>query len=451
MSNEHLSTQYEFLEKLERFVKAYISRERAAYRRCTREIIAEKIGPYDRVTFHRWMTGVNRMPPEALERLCKLMDLADKDRKDLLVLAGYADRFAATPITNDPGFVPQPKLGNAPPLPGLMLGRDKDVSAIKTRLGLTGKVGGALQVLTAMRGWPGVGKTTLAAALAHDPDIAVGFPDGVLWASLGKQPNLIRELAAWGRLLGVPDLHQVSTVEEMSAALRGLLRTQQRLLIVDDVWQAEHIAPFNVGGRGCTLLVTTRLPEVASKIAPTPEDVYILKVLDDANALELLRTLAPTVVAANKDTSLELVQDLEGLPLAIQVAGRLLQTEAEYGFGVTELLKEIREGAALIKAQAPANLAEVANETTPTVAALLKKSTDLLDAHTLDCFAALAPFAPKPATFDAGAMAAMWEVDNPKPTIRTLIDRGLLERYGEERYWMHAILVAHARSFLEDD
>ena len=347
---------------------------------------------------------------------------------------------------------PPPAPGSAPLKPALIIGRDHDLQVLKQRVGIPadGERPAPLKVLTAMRGWPGVGKTTLAAALAHDPEINARFPDGVLWASLGQQPGLFGELAAWGRALGVPDLNQARTVEEASTLLRGLLRTKRYLLIVDDAWQAEHVVPFNVGGSGCALLVTTRLPEVARTIAPAPDDVYLLGVLSEADALTLLRTLAPTVVAENEATSRELVNDLEGLPLAIQVAGRLLHTEASYGFGVEQLLADIRKGATLIAAKAPADRTDVANETTPTVAALLALSTNRLDAHTLDCFAYLGAFAPKPATFDAEAMQAVWEVDDPRPTIRTLVDRGLLEPSSQHRFWMHAILVVHAQSFLTE-
>lgn len=348
---------------------------------------------------------------------------------------------------------PPPAPGSAPLKPPLIIGRDHDLQVLKQRVGIPaeGESPTPLKVLTAMRGWPGVGKTTLAAALAHDPDINARFPDGVLWASLGQQPGLFGELAAWGRALGVSDLNQARTVEEASNLLRGLLRNKRYLLIVDDAWQAEHVVPFNVGGSGCALLITTRLPEVARTIAPTPDDVYVLGVLSEADALALLRTLAPTVVAENEATSRDLVNDLEGLPLAIQVAGRLLHTEASYGFGVEQLLADIREGAQLIAAKAPADRAEVANETTPTVAALLALSTNRLDEATLDCFAYLGAFAPKPATFDADAMQAVWEVDDPRPTIRTLVDRGLLEPSSQGRFWMHAILVVHARSFLTEE
>jgi len=188
---------------------------------------------------------------------------------------------------------PPPAPGSVPLKPALIIGRDNDLQALKQRVGISakGESPAPLKVLTAIRGWPGVGKTTLAAALAHDPDINARFPDGVLWASLGQQPGLFGELAAWGRALGVPDLNQAHTVEEASNLLRGLLRNKRYLLIVDDAWQAEHVVPFNVGGSGCALLITTRLPEVARAIAPTPDDVYVLGVLSETDALALLRTL----------------------------------------------------------------------------------------------------------------------------------------------------------------
>ncbi len=139
-----------------------------------------------------------------------------------------------------------------------------------------------------------------------------------------------------------------------------------------------------MGGPACALLLTTRLPDVARAVAPADGDIYTLRVLSGEKALELLQTLAPDVVREHSTVCQDLVNDLEGLPLAIQVAGRLLQTEHSYGFSVVTLLADIRAGAKLIEAQAPADRTEVANDTTPTIAALLSKSTDRLDDETRD-------------------------------------------------------------------
>jgi hypothetical protein len=89
-------------------------------------------------------------------------------------------------------------------------------------------------------------------------------------------------------------------------------------------------------------------------------------------------------------------------------------------------------------------------DTTLTVATLLKRSTDLLDAETRLRFAYLGLFVPKPATFDLAAMAAAWDVADARPTARMLVNRGLLEPVGGGRFQVHALLVLHARSLLEE-
>ncbi len=58
----------------------------------------------------------------------------------------------------------------------------------------------------------------------------------------------------------------------------------------------------------------------------------------------------------------------------------------------------------------------------------------------------------RPATFDLAAMKAVWQVEQPEPIVRTLVDRGLLEFVQEiGRYQMHALLVAHAKSLLIEE
>src|SRR5690606_40412279 len=83
---------------------------------------------------------------------------------------------------------------------------------------------------------------------------------------------------------------------------------------------------------------------------------------------------------------------------------RLLHSEARLGWGVRELLEELRSGAGILEAQAPSDMLGAARETTPTVATLLKRSTDLLDMETRQRFAYLGLFVPKPATFDLEAI-----------------------------------------------
>jgi hypothetical protein len=339
-------------------------------------------------------------------------------------------------------FPPPP--GILPPFPDLIfIGREEALQHVKALLGVGG--GPRKSPLGVVRGWPGVGKTTLVNVLSRDPEVARVYPDGVLWASLDQSPPLMTIFKSWGEVLGSKVISSIPTPEEAVEQLRQLLGQKRMLLIVDDVWEAGHGALFRMAQReDCGLLITTRLPEVAEVLVQSEQSIYNLPVLSDDDAFKLMRILAPEVVARYPDECLALVQDLECLPLALHVAARLLREESKYDWGVTELLRDIRQGAVIIKAQAPPDRVE--GESIPTVVALLNKSTDRLDDQTREYFAYLGVMAPKPATFGAAAMRAIWEVDDPRPTIRELVRRGLLEPAPGGRFQLHALLVAHAKS-----
>ncbi len=349
-----------------------------------------------------------------------------------------------------PGILPQ--------MPGLVfVGRDDSLREVKGLIGVDGQA--PENSLTVVRGWPGVGKTTLVGVLSRDPAVREAFPDGVLWTSLffGEhrlnqselEHKLLSQMAGWGRALGTDSLLRVPTVAEVTERLAALLRDRRMLLIVDDVWHQGHAAPFiQAGGGRCAVLATTRLPEVAHQLGGSHGHVYHLPVLTEDHALRLLYLLAPVIVEANRDECRELVRALEYLPLSIHVAAGLLKAEAELGLDVAHLNREIREGAAFIQQSAPVDRTE--NGTTPTLAALLRRSTDCLDEEVRECFAFLGAFAPKPATFDLEAMASVWEMEDPRPMIRKLASHGLIEPLSGGRFQMHALLVQHANSLLED-
>jgi hypothetical protein len=166
-------------------------------------------------------------------------------------------------------------------------------------------------------------------------------------------------------------------------------------------------------------------------------------------AMRVFEKLAPHVVTAYPAESWRLVQALEGLPLSLQVAGRLLNVEAQYGWGISELMAELTDGLALLDQEAPPDMVQLAMQTTPTVAVLLQRSTNRLDADARWCFARLGAFAPKPATFDRAALEVVWRRSDVKPTLRTLISRGLLEPVEQDRFQLHSLLALHARALLE--
>lgn len=346
-----------------------------------------------------------------------------------------------------------------PPLPPLVFGREGALHDIRQALNDGAQSGeqsheqahekAHIHPTVVIQGWPGVGKSTLTALIAHDTQVSQRYPDGVLWTSLGENPDLLSEISIWADAVGLSHVGRPRRPEEISTQITAVLREKRVLLLVDDVWKTEHAAPFRVGGQWCAMIMTSRLNDVASALASTADRVYRLPVLTEAAGLELLARLAPETVAQYPQETQELVRDLEGLPLAIHVAGRLLQSEARFGWGIGDLLAELRAGASLLMAQPPSDMLGVERDTSPTVATLLKRSTDILDEETRSRFALLGLFVPKPATFDLAAMSAAWGVPDARATARTLVNRGLLEPVGGGRFQMHALLVLHARSLLE--
>lgn len=380
----------------------------------------------------------------ARDRLLRLT----ADFEPLPVLTEGPETIAPSQVIAARDEMPKSPGALLPLRPPILIGRETALLDLKERLfDSTAATAGHLQVLAAIDGLPGVGKTTIAAALAHDAAVGNCFPDGVLWTSLGQSPDVLLELLSWGRALRIPYVLEIQSIQEASAALAAALRDRRALLIVDDAWAVEHAEPFRVGGRECATLITTRAPIMANALAAIPQQVYSLPVLSLEASRELLTALAPAVVREHPDAVRELLRELDGLPLAIQVAGRLLASQSQYGFDVAELLLDLRKGARLLEALAPADYSDIIKQTTPTVAALFRKSTDVLPPTVRERFAYLGTFAPKPARFDLAILRYLWATDDPTPTVRTLLNYGLIEATTEtDQYQIHSLIALHARS-----
>jgi len=336
-------------------------------------------------------------------------------------------------------------IGTAPPMPSIFIGRENDVSKIKRRLS-SERHGDQTEKIAVIRGWPGVGKTTLAAALAHDDDVKKLFPDGILWASLGEKPDLLAQLRNWGFALNAKEILLHSDVTQCTDRLAAIVRDKKLLLLIDDVWQIEHFVPFRIAGNKSFIVATTRAPGMANAISHVPDQIYKLDVLAHEMGVTLIKAIVPEAIDQAPVEIESLVKALEGLPLAIRVAGHLLKSELQCGFDIKQSVSEIQKAGELLKASAPPDRFDPQTSNIPTVQALLQKSTDRLDRNTKECFIRLGALNADPLTYDIGVLKAIWEGQDPKPVIRRLVDMGLLEASGKTgRYQMHSLLVQYAR------
>jgi len=68
-----------------------------------------------------------------------------------------------------------------PPLPTAIIGFEKELAELKTKLLASSADETPVHSIVGVQGFPGVGKTTLVAMLAHDHDVQAKFSDGVLF------------------------------------------------------------------------------------------------------------------------------------------------------------------------------------------------------------------------------------------------------------------------------
>src|SRR5581483_6045666 len=315
-----------------RLATSGLLRQERQRRGWSRAYIAEEIGVADPKTIGRWERGEAFPSAYFLQRLCALFEMAAQD------LGLWPGERAYTPVEASPLYVLPHTHSLFPPASLLidsslplapaedLVGRACLFSQLK--LHLDGQHGPALAALC---GLPGVGKTALAVSLAHAYDVQRYFSDGILWASLGPDANLLEELRRWGSILEIEEswLADPESIEDWTRALHARIGTRRMLLIIDDAWSCEDALAFKIGGPNCAYLLTTRIPAVALLFAGT--HTCLVHSLGEEESLRLLARFVPELLAQEAASIRELVRRAGGLPLALEMLGVHLQIQVGTG------------------------------------------------------------------------------------------------------------------------
>lgn len=383
------------------------------------------------------LTRIAALQEQLLRAVTEVRPAADPSSPPVEFVATEPRTAAETDDDGAPLFM-TPRL----PVQGVV-GREEVLQEVLRRLGAEALERDGQPIV--LQGMGGIGKTTLAIAVGRLSEVVSWFTGGVLWTSVGPRPNLRTQLQLWGDLLGM-DLRPEHDLAACRERLRHALRNRRALLLVDDVWEVEHAAHFNVAGPEGCVLFTTRETRVAYPLA-TREGTIPVGVLSPDASLLLLRRLAPDAVAARERDAARLCERLEYLPLALTVAVRLLALESDVPQRVQAVLGEMieRRAEALRLRQDEGRLA--ADDGSPvTVEAVLAMSVERLDDTDRERFARSYILGGDPRTWPLSAAQAVWECgpDEAAATTSRFIQRGLVERRGD-RYWMHALLEEYAR------
>jgi len=423
--------------------------EARTFHHWSQQEVADRIGT-THVNVSRWERGVTRPNPYFRRKLCALFDKTEEELE--LVPQSQEERIVPTvsSLLRHAAALYDPTI---PLLPAIQLvGRNRELAQIRQRL-----CAGGSGALTALNGLPGVGKTTLAIALAHDPAIRAHFFDGVLWVGLGPHPNISSHLSRWGTLLGVsateiatatapPTMTTMASTDVWAKALRAAIGSRALLLVIDDAWQLEDALACQVGGPNCAHLVTTRFPTIAAHLSI--EGATAIQELSKNESMTLLRLLAPGVIDREEQKATALVQAVGGLPLALTLMGNYLRKQGHSGqprriLTALERLSNAEERLQMTEAHAPVEShPSLSPEISLSLQSVIAVTDQLLSEPVRAALYALSVFPSKPNSFSEEAALAVAACS--LPALDTLSDAGLLESSGENRYSLHQTIADYA-------
>jgi predicted phosphodiesterase len=338
----------------------------------------------------------------------------------------------------------------ASPLPSHYVRRPQVISDLKTPL-LSTIAPSRMLALTAIHGMGGIGKSTTAADLAYDPEVQARFSDGILWVTLGHQPDLLSLLSNW-IISGLHDYNfRPTTVLAAKTHLHTLLQDKAVLLIIDDVWRDDHANAFAVGGPRCRVLMTTRDAIVARAVNA---DVYPLDVMQADQALALLQLRVGHVLEGReREAALALAELVGYLPLALELAAGQVADGLPWSEFITVLRKEIGD---LRRLEWP-GVDEVVDEGARkrlSLRASLQLSVNRLSDERRRRFAWLGVL-PEDAAITAMMAATLWDVHVSHATdtlsylrLKALLLPGVDQPDGTPTYRVHDLLHHMAREIL---
>ncbi|MFJ6609999.1 BTAD domain-containing putative transcriptional regulator [Streptomyces sp. NPDC091289] len=209
-----------------------------------------------------------------------------------------------------------------PPALGDFSGQQAELAEIGAVLRADRAADGPAAMVT-VSGPGGVGKTALAVQASHR--LRSAYPDGQLFAALaGARTQPVSPATVLGRFLralGVPATAVPDDPEERADLYRGLLAERRILVVLDDAFNEEQLAPLLPASGTCGVIATGRVRLGGLGGAHRVE----LREMSETDSLAMLRNSTDGRLASAAPAELSgLVRLCARLPLALRIAGSLL-------------------------------------------------------------------------------------------------------------------------------
>ncbi|MBL8161412.1 MAG: TIR domain-containing protein [Anaerolineae bacterium] len=332
------------------------------------------------------------------------------------------------------------RMFSVPELPPHFIERSKDLEAIRSKLladirsptvvtGITRRAG--------LQGMGGIGKTSLAIALARDCEVRRAFPDGIFWLTIGQNPQVLSLQSQLGEMLG-DNPRSFTNPDDGKRRLNTLLIDKSCLLILDDIWETEHVKAFDALGERCRMLITTR------NIAPLRSmgvSEHRLETLEPQQALQLLAEWADLPVGGLPPEATEIAEECGNLPLGLAMIGAMVRGKPANRWGA--VLKRLRD----------ADLEKIRQDFPgypyPDLMRAVQVSVDALDAVLQRRYFDFAVFRDD-VDIPETVLETFWALDgldalDTEEIIDELVDRSLLRRDASNRLRLHDLQVDYVR------
>lgn len=317
---------------------------------------------------------------------------------------------------NGPGLAPRVPF-MAVNLPRGYVRRHREFRVVKDWLLAGGSSGDRVQAV--LHGPAGFGKSTLALSLCHDDDVSARFDDGILWVSLGRRPDVFRELELVHRALTGMNTGAID-LQEAARGIGQVLAERRCLLVVDDVWRASDLGAFLL--LRTAMLVTTRQFDVAREAAGPGRRVLVDKMTQEEAVQMLTADLGPV---ASGNQYLELSRRLGEWPLLLNLARGSLQTQVARGASPDRALATVNR--AIDRRQAIAFDASHPGDRNDAAVESVSLSLEMISDGDASRWADLAVF-PEDTAIPVKTLAQLWGVDEfeAEETSGRLADSSLL-------------------------
>jgi hypothetical protein len=299
-------------------------------------------------------------------------------------------------------------------VPDWVVGRPAELAAVVKAL--VGGRAGTVGITTGLYGAGGFGKTTLATMVCADRRVRRRFRGRVYLVTVGRDVRGPAKVAD-----RVNDVIRLVTGEaatftdpQLAGRRLGSLLDAgpRRLLVLDDVWAPEQMAPFAEGGKRCARLVTTRVPNlVAGRGVAVRVDQ-----MSPEQARALLMSGLPQLDPAVAEGLLAVTGRW---PLLLRLVSKILADYANYAEMATDvsaqgavLLAQLRSGGPAVVDHLLGSAGHTLDVHQPlardeAVRATIGASTSLLDRDDAERFAELGVFA-EDETIPFSLVARLW-------------------------------------------